>query len=344
MQQVRETLNSFAEASRQPISSNKKPKVAFAFTGQGSHYIGMGKQLFKDVPQFRADLEDYDHIACSHGLPSFIGLIDGTVQDLADVSPVVTQLAIACSEMALAQLWKSWGLAPSAVIGHSLGEYAALQVAGVLSALDTILLVGRRAQLLVANCAVGTHGMLAVRASFATLEGLISHIPVEKACINGPEELVFSGTVDSIEQLRETLATNGFKATKLNVPYAFHSAQVDTILEEFKAAAKSAVFHAPQIPVISTYTGSVVKESNVFGPEYLSRHCRESVNFLGGVNSAIQSGLVDEQTVWLEIGPHPVCSNMIKSILGKETTAVPCLNRNDDPWKTVASSLCHFSM
>jgi iterative type I PKS product template protein len=339
MRQVRETLSAFAEAPRQPISSNKKPKVVFAFTGQGSHYIGMGKQLFKDVAQFRQDLEDFDRIACSHGFPSFIGLVDGTVQDLTDVSPVVTQLAIACSEMALAQLWMSWGLTPSVVIGHSLGEYAALQVAGVLSALDTILLVGRRAQLLVANCAVGTHGMLAVRAGFSTVESLISHIPVEKACINGPEELVFSGTVDRIEQLREILAANGFKTTKLNVPYAFHSAQVDMILEEFKVAAKSAIFHTPQIPVISTYTGSVVTESNVFGAEYLSRHCRESVNFLGGVTSAVQSGVVDEQTVWLEIGPHPVCSNMIKSILGKDTTAVSCLNRNDDPWKTVASTL-----
>jgi len=339
MQQVRETLNSYADVSRQPIASNKKPKLAFAFTGQGSHYIGMGKQLFKDVPQFRQDLEDYDQISCNHGFPSFMGLINGTIQDLSDVSPVVTQLAIACSEMALTQLWKSWGVTPSVVIGHSLGEYAALQVAGVLSALDTILLVGRRAQLLVANCAVGTHGMLAVRASFATLESLISQIPVEKACINGPEDLVFSGTVDHIEKLRETLATNGFKATKLNVPYAFHSAQVDTILDDFRAAAKSAIFHTPQIPVISTYTGSIINESDVFGPEYLSRHCRESVNFLGGVRSAIQSGLVDEHTVWLEIGPHPVCSNMIKSILGKETIAVPCLNRNDDPWKTVASSL-----
>lgn len=339
MQQVRETLNSFADASRQPISSNKKPKVAFAFTGQGSHYIGMGKQLYKDVAQFRRDLQDYDQIACNHGFPSFIGLIDGTISDLTDVSPVVTQLAIACSEMSLAQLWKSWGITPSVVIGHSLGEYAALQVAGVLSALDTILLVGHRAQLLVANCAVGTHGMLAVRASFTSLESLISHIPVEKACINGPEELVFSGTVDNVDQLREILATNGFKATKLNVPYAFHSAQVETILEEFESAAKSAVFHAPQIPVISTYTGSVVKELGIFGPEYLSRHCRESVNFLGGMSSAIQNGIVNEQTVWLEIGPHPVCSNMIKSILGKETVAVPCLNRNDDPWKTVASSL-----
>jgi iterative type I PKS product template protein len=339
LQQVRETLNSFADVSRQPISSNKKPRVAFAFTGQGSHYIGMGKQLFKDVAQFRRDLEDYDQIACSHGFPSFIGLVDGTIEDLTDVSPVVTQLAIACSEMALAQLWKSWGVTPSVVVGHSLGEYAALQIAGVLSALDTILLVGRRAQLLVANCAVGTHGMLAVRASFAAVEPLVSHIPVEKACINAPEELVFSGTVDRIEQLRDTLATNGFKATKLNVPYAFHSTQVDPILEEFKAAAKSAIFHAPQIPVISTYFGSVVKESNVFGPDYLSRHCRDSVNFLGGVKSALQNGIIDEQTVWLEIGPHPVCSNMIKSILGNQKTAVPCLNRNEDPWKTVACSM-----
>ncbi|KAK2629894.1 hypothetical protein QTJ16_000714 [Diplocarpon rosae] len=339
MRHVRDTLIPLVDAARTPISSSKKQTVAFSFTGQGSHYLGMGKKLLQDVPQFRSDIEDYNSIALAHDLPSFIGLIDGDIEDVASVSPVVTQLAIVSIEMALAALWKSWGVTPSTVIGHSLGEYAALQVAGVISVLDAILLVGRRAQLLVSSCAVGSHGMLAVRASLSSVERLISHIPVEKACINSPEDLVFSGTVDRIEQLRETLTNAGLKATKLNVPYAFHSAQVDPILEDFKTFAKTIVFNQPQIPVISTYLGSVVSGSEVFGAEYLAQHCRQSVKFLDGLNSALHNGTVASDTAWIEVGPHPVCSNMIKSIVGKDVTAVPSLNRNDDPWKTLSNSL-----
>ncbi len=314
MQQVRDTLNTHADAARQPISSNKTPKVAFSFTGQGSHYIGMGKQLFKGVAKFRRDLEDYDQIATTHSFPLFMGLIDGIITELAEVSPVVTQLAIACTEMALTRLQKSWGIMPSVVIGHSLGEYAALNIAGLLSALDTILLVGRRAELLVANCAVGSHGMLAVRASLAAIEPLISHIQVERACTNAPEELVFSGTVDNISLLRETLVSNSFKATQLNFLYAFYSAQVEAILEEFKAAAKSAVFHAPQILVISTYTGCIVEDASVFGPEYLARHCRDSASFLRSVTSAIQSGVIEERggRYWVDylIQLNPQCQRI----------------------------------
>lgn len=302
MSQVHEVLASHVDAARTPISSSKIPSIGFAFTGQGSHYISMGKKLFHDVAHFRRDLEDYNQIACSHGFPSFIGLIDGTIDDLANVSPTVTQLAITCSEIALAKLWRSWGIEPAVVIGHSLGEYAALQVAGVLSILDTILLVGKRAELLVGRCAMGSHAMLAVRASFSSVDSLISHINVERACINAPEELVFSGTVDCIEQLKDLLTAKGFKATKLNVPYAFHSAQVEPILEDFKAYAESIVFHPPRIPVISAFLGNVVAQSDVFGPEYLSQHCRESVNFLGGITSALENGAIDDRTVWIEIG------------------------------------------
>lgn len=339
MQQVRDTLASASELSRIPISSSKKPSVAFAFTGQGSHYIGMGKKLYQDVPQFRNDIQDYDHIACSHGFPSFISLIDGTLEDMAYVSPVVTQLAICCSEIALANLWKSWGVTPSVVIGHSLGEYAALQVAGVLSVLDTILLVGHRAELLVSGCQIGSHAMLAVRGSIASIESLIAHIPVERACVNGPEEFVLSGTAENIERVREALSENGIKATKLNVPYAFHSAQVEPILEDFRAVAKTIAFDVPRIPVISTYLGDVVSKGGVFGGEYLARHCRDTVNFVGGIVSALQEGTISEETIWIEVGPHPVCSNMIKSIIGKKTIAVSTMNRNEDSWKTVASSL-----
>lgn len=131
---------------------------------------------------------------------------------------------------------------PSVVIGHSLGEYATLQVAGVLSVLDTIILVGMRAELMVSRCVVGSHAMLAVRASFSPVESLIAHINVERTCLNAPEELVFSGTVDCIDQLKDLLTSEGFKTTKLNVPFAFHSAQVDPILEDFQVLLNRSSF------------------------------------------------------------------------------------------------------
>ncbi|TVY82326.1 Conidial yellow pigment biosynthesis polyketide synthase [Lachnellula suecica] len=339
MVQFRQSLSSHASAARAPISSSAKPQIAFAFTGQGSHYIGMGQKLFQDLELFRRDISDFDSLAVSQGFPSFIGLIDGTIKDLVDVSPVVTQLAITCSQIALTHLWSSWGITPSVVVGHSLGEYAALHVAGVLSVLDTIILVGRRAQLLVSACTIGSHAMLAVRASLSSVQSLLSHVAVEIACINGPEELVFSGTVDQVELLNVTLTSRGIKTTKLNVPYAFHSAQVDPILDDFQTSMGSTTFNTPQIPVISTLLGEVVTEAGIFNASYLVRHCRESVNLLGGIEAALESETVDEKTVWIEIGPHPVCVNMIKATIGKDTTAVLSLRRNEDPWTTISSSI-----
>ncbi|PQE14273.1 polyketide synthase protein [Rutstroemia sp. NJR-2017a BVV2] len=335
---AQKALSAYAEGSHTPVS-NVKPRVAFAFTGQGSHYLGMGKALFRDVYQFRRDLEDYDHLARTQGFPSFIGLIDGSITDLATVSPVMTQLAILCVEISLAELWKSWGIEPSVVVGHSLGEYAALQVAGVISAYDAICLVGNRAQLLVSKCVMGSHGMLAVRAGYEALEQHLSNVQVEKACINGPEETVFSGTVDNMNKLRDTLNAQNIKNTMLNVPYAFHSAQVEPILEDFIQSAKAATFHQPRIPVISTLLGTVVEVSGVFGPEYLAKHCRETVDFLGGFNSALMGAIIDEKTLFVEMGPHPVCSNMIKAIIGSSATTVPSLNRNTDAWATTGASL-----
>ncbi|KAL3418618.1 Conidial yellow pigment biosynthesis polyketide synthase 2 [Phlyctema vagabunda] len=338
-QQLEKLLSSSAQAPRVPVSS-KKPQVAFAFTGQGSHYLGMGKSLFNHSKQFRCEIEDCDRIAKAQGFPSFISLIDGTLTDLADATPIVTQLAIVSVEIALAQLWKSWGIFPSAVIGHSLGEYAALQVAGVLSIHDTLRLVGLRAQLLVANCTAGSHGMLAVTSSLESVEDLITNLAVETACINGPEQVVFSAPIDEINNLGQILISKGLKCTKLKVPYAFHSSQVDSILDVFTAAAAFATFHSPKIPVISPLLGEVIQSSGKLNATYLVKHCRQTVNFLGGLEAALRCSVVDDHTIWMEIGPHPVCSAMIKATIGEATRTVPSLTRNDDSWKISASSIC----
>ena len=316
-----------------------KPKVAFVFTGQGSQYAAMGKQLFETSPQFQTCIKHYDAISVNQGFPSFQPLIDGSVSDIQTLSPMVVQLGAICVQISLFELLNSWGIRPTVVVGHSLGEYAALCAAGVLSISDTISIVGQRARLLEEKCHAGSHCMLAVKGSVASIGHLLDGQTFEIACINAPEETVISGTNINIDLLSEDLKARGFKSTKLAVPFAFHSAQVEPILDELEALARGITFKAPTVPIISPLINDVITDEKAIDPYYLRRHCRETVNFLGGMEAARHSGIVGEGTLWVEIGCHPICSNMIKSTFGPVKT-IPTLRRNEDNWKVITSSLC----
>lgn len=336
---VSDTLQAQTKETYSPVPM-VPTKTAFCFTGQGSQYTGLGKQLYEDLKSFRDDIDELDNLAQIQGLPSFLELLDGT--DVQTLSPVKVQLGMACIQVALARMWASWGVTPTAVIGHSLGEYAALHVAGVISASDMVLLVGRRAELLVKDCTPHTHGMLAVKGSAEAIRGALGSKMTEIACINGPEETVLCGSGEVIGAANELLGSRGFKATKLNVPFAFHSAQVDPILESFKSVASSVQFNKPTVPVLSPLSGDVIREAGIIGPDYLARHARETVNFWTALTSGQKEKAFDEKTAWLEVGAHPVCSGMVKASVGATVTA-PSLRRGEDAWKTVATSMCALS-
>lgn len=148
-------LAKLQEHSPAPVSV-VSPKIAFVFTGQGSQYNAIGKQLYKTSNLFHSKIEEFQEIAECQGFPSFLGLIDGSVKNVENLPPVAVQLGLVSLQMALVCLWKSWGIRPKFVIGHSLGEYAALNAAGVLSVADTIFLVGMRAMMLERRCTVHT--------------------------------------------------------------------------------------------------------------------------------------------------------------------------------------------
>ncbi|CAI7653448.1 unnamed protein product [Penicillium manginii] len=321
------------------------PGVGFIFTGQGAQYTGMGSQLFENNSEFRAHIEHFDRIAKSQGLPSIIPLVDGSVP-VEELGPVVTQLGTTCIQMALTKYWSSLGVNPTFVIGHSLGEYAALNAAGVLTISDTIFLAGRRAQLLTEKCEMGTHAMLAVKSSVAQVKQYLEDNSTEIACINAPSETVISGPSGKIDQLADKLANEGFKATKLKVPFAFHSAQVDPILEDLADISKGITFQEPAIPFVSALLGDVINEANpdVLAPSYLTRHCRETVNFLAALEATRHAKLMNDKTVWVEIGSHPICSGMVKSTFGPQATTVSSLRRQEDTWKVLSSSLSSLYM
>ncbi|KAE8152732.1 hypothetical protein BDV25DRAFT_127719 [Aspergillus avenaceus] len=316
---------------------SKPPKLAFVFTGQGVFYAGLARQLYELNADFRNDIKHMDRLVTDLTFPSILPAVEGKC-NTEDASPLVAQLTLVCVQMALARYWESLGVRPNVVIGHSLGEYAALNAAGVLSTADTIYLVGRRARLLEEHTTPNTHGMIAVKGSVDELRRTSGLPTFDLACINSPTETVLSSSKDNIKQLERALNGAGFKFRVLDLPYAFHSSQLDPILEEFETISSPTVFNSPRIPVMSPLLGEVITTDGIFNAAYLARHARETVNFTDAVRNALEGGFMDQKTVLLEVGAHPICSRMVQTTAGPGLVAVPSLQRDEDPWKTLSNA------
>ncbi|KAI1810485.1 ketoacyl-synt-domain-containing protein [Poronia punctata] len=333
--------------SLKPIPPTGGPSIAFAFTGQGASYQSMSIELFHTSPYFRSQILHLDSLARSQGFPSFIPAIDGSFPKEHAHSAVITQLAQVCTQISLAKLWASLGVKPTVVIGHSLGEYAALHTAGVLSASDAIFLVGQRATLLEKKCQAGSHKMMAVRASQDEIDSVPGGRPsdVEIACANGPKDIVLSGPSEAIEKLKVSLEGAGNRCFVLDVKFAFHSSQMDPVLDDIETIATGGVlFKAPELPFVSPLLRKVVFDANSVNATYVRRATRETVDFVGALQAAQDMHMVDEKTAWVEIGPHPVCMNFVKANMPETSLAVASLRRGEYSWTTMAQSMCSLHL
>lgn len=340
LETLRNSLNKEATKGNFTPISSKAPAVAFVFTGQGAFYASLGRDLFELSTVFRSEIMHLNELAMTQEFPSFLPAIEGSVDQEHQLSNLVIQLALVSVQIALVRLWQSWGIKPSVVLGHSLGEYSALYAAGVLSKHDVIHLVGHRAKLLQEKCTAGTHCMLAVKASVAKIRTATNGLPFEIACLNAPNDTVLCASVDEINSISQVLNRAGHKCLVMDLPYAFHSAQIEPVLEDFESVAGGATFSKPRIPVISTLLGEVVETEGVFNPAYLCRQAREPVDFAEAVRSATDSGTLNPKTVFVEIGPHPICSNMVKASLDNNPLTVASLHKAESPWMTLSKSLC----
>ncbi|KAI0201400.1 polyketide synthase for naphthopyrone YWA1 [Astrocystis sublimbata] len=316
----------------------KQLDVAYAFTGQGSVYAGMGKQLFDNFKVFRKEIQRLAAIGESFGFDSFLPVInDSTAEDA--LTPQASQLALTCFEIALARLNESFGVVPNMVVGHSLGEYAALHIAGVLSARDVVYLVGTRARIMQERCSAGTHAMLAVKAPVAVLSNAMQSHNLEIACINGPNQTVLAGLGADVDSAQEALLKSDIKSTKLSTAFAFHSSQVEPVLDEFRKLARGVVFRKPTIPVLSPLLAAVVTEEGQIDTNYLARHCREMVDLAGAVDAAISEKVISEDTVCVEIGPVPFVTGMLKACIGSSLKTIGLVRKGDDLWRTLNDAL-----
>lgn len=323
-----------------PIRKSGPPPIAFSFTGQGASYKSMSLELYRDVPTFRECIQHLDSLAQGEGFPSFIPALDGSYPKDHAHSAVITQLALVCTEIALAKYWASLGVKPDVIIGHSLGEYAAMHIAGVVTASDTIFMVGRRAQMLEEKCKSGSHNMMAVRAGLAQIAESAEGKPYTVACINGPSDTVLSGTKEQIDDIAVSLQKACYQCIRLDVAFAFHSDQMDPILDNFEAlTATGVIFQEPRVPVISPLLGKVIFDGKTLNANYVRRATRETVDFLSALENAQKVSTISDDTVWIEIGPHPVCTGFIKTTIPSTTLAIPSIRRGDDNWKTMAESM-----
>jgi acyl transferase domain-containing protein/NAD(P)-dependent dehydrogenase (short-subunit alcohol dehydrogenase family) len=310
---------------------DRPPRVAFLFTGQGAQYAGMARGLYEHQPTFRAALDQ-----CADILEP---LLDRPLLSLwePDAGPLLdqtgyTQPALVALEYALATLWRSWGVEPAAVMGHSIGEFTAACVAGVFSLEDGLRLVAERARLMQALPAGGL--MAAVFASPARVTSAIQTWAgrVDIAALNGPANVVISGDEPAVRAVMNELAAAGVQSKALATSHAFHSPRMEPILDKLRRAAESVACSTPQVDFVSNLTGRLADERTFADPSYWSRHARAPVRFAEGMQALAGLGC----QVFLEIGPSPTLLGMGRAGLpAAELAWLPSLRAGRDDWQTM---------
>jgi polyketide synthase 12/myxalamid-type polyketide synthase MxaB len=290
------------------------PGVVFLFSGQGSQYPGMGESLYRAYPVFRATIDRCAAVVdplIGRPLLSVLFPADGAEPSAID-DTLYTQPALFAFEYALAQLWLSWGMKPAAVMGHSLGEYVAACVAGVMSVEAALTVVAARARLMDELPRGGA--MAAVLAPVNVVRAAVGETTgVAIAAVNGPRNVVISGPQDSLARVTRALTARGVASKALTVSHAFHSSMMDAMLPSFGRVLNGVEFTPAEIDVISNANGRVAGPE-IGTAEYWVQHVRRPVEFARSIETAVALGYKR----FLEIGPSPVLLGM-----GAQCVAAP---------------------
>ncbi|MBS2023574.1 MAG: SDR family NAD(P)-dependent oxidoreductase, partial [Deltaproteobacteria bacterium] len=274
--------------------------LAFLYPGGGAQYAGMGAGLYASEPVYRRAIDECVAVANLPGLRESLTQVNQSPLE----APSLALPALFATEVALTRLFASLGVVPSAVIGHSAGEYAAAVAAGVMDLADAMALVSLRGRLFER---LPAGGMVVVPLSEEELTPLLP-IGVSIAAVNGPKSCVASGPLPKLEVLESFLRARDLEYSRVHINVAAHSAMVDAILPEFEAQCRRTRFSPPKLAFISNVTGARVQPHEVTDPQYWVRHLRQPVRFFEGIRA-----ITDEPgRLLLEVGPGRTLSSLAR--------------------------------
>lgn len=316
--------------------------LVFVFTGQGAQWWAMGQQLLEREPVFRSALERIDELLQPLAGWSLVEEMTRDEEGSRINRTNIAQPAIFGLQVALAELWKSWGVTPSKVVGHSVGEVAAAYVAGAYSLEDAVKVIYHRSRL--QDQTGGKGRMVAVGISESEARKAVADTDgaVEVAVINSPGMVTLAGDTEPIEEVVAGLEEEGKFVRWLRIDYAFHTHQMEPIKDELLEVLDDIEALPTEIPFISTVTGGALSGEKL-DAAYWWRNVRESVLFAPAISGLVRSG----EDSFLELGPHPALQNPILECLsdgGRKGFYFSSLKRKTDESEEILSSLAKLHL
>lgn len=291
-------------------ANKKATPVCFLFPGQGAQYVNMGKGLYDTESTFREEVDRCAVLLKPHLGFDLRDLLYPSSEQLENSAELLlqtanTQPAVFVIEYALARLWMKWGIQPSAMIGHSIGEYVAACLADVFSLEEALALVSARGRLMQALLPGAMVGVLMAEEEIVPI--LQARKEISLAAVNAANSCVLAGPIPDIADLENELEEKGLPYRRLQTSHAFHSAMMDPILDPFRKLLEKTTLHAPRSRYISNVTGDWITAAEATNPDYWVRHLRHAVRFHAGVDLLLQ----EPGQVLLEVGPGRVLGSLV---------------------------------
>ena len=332
---------SFTPKSCSEMKKEGDPSIVFMFTGQGSQYVNMGYDLYQSEPVFRETIDQCFAILKAHTQIDFFEILYPSPENFEIAQSKLNETAYAqpslfIIEYALAKLWRTWGIIPDVMIGHSLGEYVAACLSGVFSLEEALILVAARGQLMQK---MDPGKMLAVSLSEEEIKPFLEeHVSI--AVINHTKSIVLSGPSNNIESISKNLEEKGIDSRMLRTSHAFHSESVEKIIPEFREKLSQVNFNPPSIPFISNASGKWVESNEVTSVDYWIRHLRHTVQFSRGILELLSN----PNAIFIEVGPGKTLCNLVRRHVTSDDSQIisgslPTAKKNEEDREVLLKTL-----